>query len=137
MSGNGSGDWHEVRNFFVARKRTPRTLIVEQGCDGVGLFKILGSVGIIDVAQTLRRMGIDHPHAIVYAANHSRATMDLVLDCVLSGEDPAFVALDDWMPRDSDKREVIELIQLATPKLSIVEIGEVYGWAAREIRNQR
>jgi hypothetical protein len=53
-----------------------------------------------------------------YAATHARAIADLVLGAVLNGQSPEFVRLDDWIPDDSDKQEVFDLLCLATRKLT-------------------
>ena len=53
---------------------------------------------------------VPHPKGPVYAATHARAIADLVLGAILRDESPDFVPLDDWMPRDDDKREVRALL---------------------------
>jgi hypothetical protein len=37
---------------------------------------------------------------------------------VITGGLPVFVTLDDWMPTDSDKEEVYDLLAIALPKIT-------------------
>jgi hypothetical protein len=64
----------------------------------------------------------------LYAADHARAIADLVLVAVLRNESPAFVVLDDWMPRPQDKRRVVDLLQLALDRLNESQQVAVLAW---------
>ena len=66
--------------------------------------------------------------AVAYAANHARACADLVLAAVMRSLSPDFVRLDDWMPRESDKRAVYDLIDRALPRMDAMQAEVVRVW---------
>ena len=89
---------------------------------------LLGDAGVYDCTAILDDLGIPHESAVAYAANHARATSDLVLAAVLQGESPDFIVLDDWMPRDSDKQQVFDLLAKALEHLTADQQNQVLGW---------
>lgn len=80
----------------------------------------------------LDELKIAHAGDTVYAANHARAIADLVLGAVMRGESAAFVRLDDYMPRDSDRQQVLDLLVVAMPGLPEDQQQEVYAWQGRQ-----
>jgi hypothetical protein len=51
-----------------------------------------------------------------------------VLSAILSNESPGYVVLDDWMPRDSDKQEVFDLLEVAMKQLSEEQKEQALSW---------
>ena len=92
-SPTGTGDWHMEQTFFRVREKCSRSFISGVGCL-TDTTAILGDAGVYDCTAVLDELGITHESAVAYAANHARATSDLVLAAVLRGESPDFVVLD-------------------------------------------
>ena len=132
-SPTGTGDWHFVQTFERERKRRSRSFISGAGCltDTTGL---LGDAGIYEASELLRVLGIKFEGGTAYAANHARACVDLVLAAVMRGLSPDFVRLDDWMPRESDKRAVYDLIDRALPRMDAMQAEAVKAWWQGEMR---
>lgn len=126
-SPTGTGDWHMEETFFRSRKKLSRSFISGAGCP-TDTTLLLGDTGIYDCTSILDELGIPHKSSIAYAANHARATADLVLAAVLRGRSSDFVVLDDWMPRDSDKQQVFELLAKALSHLTAEQQDKVLEW---------
>jgi hypothetical protein len=128
-SPTGTGDWHMEQTFFIPRPsgKRSRSFISGVGCL-TDTTSILGDEGIFDCTGILAELGIPHEGVSAYAANHARATADLVLDAVLRGVSPEFVTLDDWMPRDGDKEDVFFLLEEARPHLTAAQQDQLRVW---------
>jgi hypothetical protein len=126
-SPTGTGDWHMEQTFFRTREKRSRSFISGAGCP-TDTTSILGDVGVYDCTSVLDELGIPHESVVAYAANHARAIADLVLAAVLRGESPNFVVLDDWMPRDSDKQQVFDLLARALGHLAVEQKCKVFQW---------
>ena len=126
-SDKGTGDWHLIQTFFREREQLPLFFITGEGCP-TNTNPLLGDVGIYDCTSALKGISVPHEGDKAYAANHARAITDLVIGTVLRGGSPAFVGLDDWMPKDTDKQEVFELLDLAWPHLSTEYQSKVLEW---------
>ena len=126
-SPTGTGDWHFVQTFERERQHRSRSFISGAGCltDTSGL---LGDAGIYEATELLRTLGIKFEGGTAYAANHARACADLVLAAVMRSLSPDFVRLDDWMPRESDKRAVYDLIDRALPRMDAMQAEVVRVW---------
>lgn len=131
-SATGTGDWHMEQTFFRPRKKFSRSFISGKGC-ATDTLDMLGDSGIYDCTAVLKSLGIPHEGTNAFAANHARATADLVLDAVMCGESPDFVVLDDWMPRDSDKHEVLELLHKAQKRLRVEQQSIIRAWIDKNI----
>lgn len=126
-SPKGTGDWHMEQTFFRERKIRSRSFISGSGCE-TDTNAIFGDEGIYNCTSLLDELGIPHESEIAYAASHARATADLVVSSVLNGSSPDFVVLDDWMPRDDDKREVFDLIERSLGHLNREQKNKVLEW---------
>lgn len=127
ISPNGTGDWHMVETFFRAHEKPSRSFIAGAGCE-TDTMALLGDAGIFECSEVLDAMGIRRPPGKAYAATHARAIADLVLSAVLHGGSPEFVQLDDWMPADSDKHEVFDLLAIAHSKLTEAQLHMIKEW---------
>jgi len=114
-------------DFFGPRKKLSRSFISGAGCQ-TDTTSILGDAGVYDCSEVLDELGIPYEGDVAYAASHARACADLVLAAVLRGGSPNFVVLDDWMPRDSDKRQVFDLLSKALGHLTAEQKDEVLRW---------
>ncbi len=130
-SSTGTGDWHFVQTFERERQHRSRSFISGAGCltDTTGL---LGDAGIYEASELLRTLGIKFEGDTAYAANHARACADLVLAAVMRGLSPDFVRLDDWMPRESDKQAVYDLIDRALPRMDAMQAEVVRVWQGKQ-----
>lgn len=134
LSDEGTGDWHAEGTFFIPRgPRRARSFISGAGCD-TDTMTLLGDAGIFDATAIVDAMGILHVDGPVYAATHARAIADLVLGAVLRQASPDFVILDDWMPRDSDKQQVFDLLAVALPRLSPDHQHAARAWQEKQGR---
>jgi hypothetical protein len=127
LSEDGTGDSHPYQFLRGGSARRPRTFLVEDGMD-IDAIAILGDAGIYNCAAVLDRMGVPHPPGPVWSGEHHRAIADMVLVAVACGEDPSFVALDDWMPRDADKASVFNLLRAAMEQLAPTNRDAVRAW---------
>lgn len=126
-SPNGTGDWHLVETFFRPRQQRSRTFLAGFGCE-TDTNSYLADHGIYECSAIMDELQIPHPQGEVYAANHARAIADLVLGAVLSDGSPDYIQLDDWMPSESDKKEVFDLICMAFSKLNPEQQHKVKVW---------
>jgi hypothetical protein len=126
-SPTGTGDWHMEQTFFFPRQKRSRSFISGTGCQ-TDTTPLLGDTGIYDCTSILDELHIPHESAVAYAANHARATADLVLGAILRGSIPNFVVLDDWMPRDSDKQQVFNLLAKAREHLHTEQQDKLLEW---------
>lgn len=126
-SPTGTGDWHMEQTFFRSRETRSRSFISGIDC-ATDTTPILGDTGVYDCTALLDELKIPHVEGVVYAANHARATADLVLSAILRNESPDFVRLDDWMPRDNDKQEVFDLLVIALKQLQPEQQQRVLAW---------
>ena len=126
-SPTGTGDWHMEQTFFRPREKQSRSFISGTGCQ-TDTNHVLGDAGIYDCTAILGELGIPHEGSVAYAANHARAIADLVIAAVLRGESPDFVVMDDWMPRDEDKKQVFDLLGKAIKNLTAEQQRKVLEW---------
>ncbi len=131
LSERGTGDWHPDV-FRRRRTRTPRSFVIERGQEA-DPSAILGEEGLYDAGPVLDAMHVPHPEGPVWAATHARAIADLVLGSILRDESPHHVALDDWMPRDGDKQEVLDLLERAVSQLDRQEVEALKKWVSESL----
>lgn len=131
----GTGDWHMIHTYFRPRQKRSRSFVSGTGCS-TDTNSMLGDEGIYDCTEILDRLGIPYALRPVYAASHARATADLVLDALMQGLSPGFVVLDEWMPRDADKRQVFALLAKAVPCLSIQQLEHLLLWRLKNGTDQ-
>lgn len=130
LSENGTGDWHVHDSFYIDKKKPAKSFISGDGCL-TNTNHLLGDEGIFDCSSVLKQMKIPFEGESAFAANHARATADLVLSAVLDSYSPNHVVLDDWMPRPSDKQQVFDLLAKALPKLIAEHQLVVMQWIER------
>lgn len=121
--------------FFQQNKRRSRSFIVGVGCP-TDTTCLLADLGIFDCSEILDRLHIPYEGEVAYAANHARAIADLVLAAIMRGESPDFVRLDDWMPRDSDKQEVFDLLSIAIKQLSPGHQKQMLDWQNKNVESE-
>jgi len=129
-SAAGTGDWRMEQTFFREREHRSRSFISGTGCE-TDTTALLGDSGIYDCTAVVDNLGIPHALGPVYAATHARAVADLVLAAVMRGQSPAFVRLDDYMPRASDRQPVFDLLAVALPQLPADQRLAVQAWQVK------
>lgn len=115
-SESGSGDWHLVETFLKPKKASSRLFVTGVGCSD-DTTPLLADAGVYECSKVLDQYKIPRPAGKVFAANHARAIVDMVVTTVLGGGSPEFITLDDWMPSDEDKQSVFSLLSLALTKI--------------------
>jgi hypothetical protein len=126
-SPKGTGDWHMLQHFFMPELKPSPSFISGEGCM-TNTNHLLGDRGIYDCTAILDAIQVPYETSPVYAASHARATADLVLSAILSNGSPRYVVLDDWMPCDSDKQEVFDLLEVAMKQLNHKQKEQVLLW---------
>lgn len=125
-----TGDWHMEETFFQPRKKLMRSFISGEGCI-TNTNALLGNIGIYDCTQLLEELRIPYQGSAAYAASHARAITDLVLVAVFAGGSPNYVILDDWMPRESDKQAVFDLLAQSLNHLTHDQRLKVEDWRTK------
>lgn len=131
-SPEGTGDWHFEQTFFRCRNRLSRSFISGKGC-ATDTTWIFGLEEIYDCTNTLDSMRVLYEAAPVYAASHSRAIADMVLDAIIRRESPDFIVLDDWMPFESSKAKVATLLKRTHAHLKPDELEALFLWESKQV----
>ncbi len=107
-------DWHFDEVFLSGRGK-----IRIAGRDTEPTFPMLGSYGIRECSDTLRRFGVDVPEAEkVYSANHVRAILDMVLASISKKKLPAHVVADEFIDSENELAELKSKVQELKQKIS-------------------
>ena len=106
-----TGDWHFQEAFFGWKDRKSRIFVAgiagEYDTNG-----ILGNFGIKECAEELKKMGVSVPeNQPVYTANHYRAILDLLYNCVQKGRYPYHIDIDDWLNTESQQNFLLSMAQ--------------------------
>ena len=97
-------DWHFTEVFLSGRGRFPIA-----GENFPDTTELLGSYGIRECAGVLRRFGLVLGEGEkVYAANHVRAVLDLVVKTLSKGRIPEHVTIEDILDTPEGRRELQE-----------------------------
>jgi len=108
FSEEGTGDWHFVSKFIDKPDFIPRKTVA--GIDTCSTNEILGDTGIFDAYSVLIKAGVQPTTNQVYAADHYRATADLLFDSIKKGYDiERSIFLDDWLPEPQEKERLFSL----------------------------
>lgn len=100
-------DWHFTEVFLSGRGR-----FVVAGENFIDTTPLLGTYGIRECADVLREHGLQIPeHEKVYAANHVRAVLDLVLSALEKGQVPSHITVDDTLDSEASRRDLSEQIE--------------------------
>jgi hypothetical protein len=75
------------------------------------------------VTEQLRKRGWPVEDKKLFMADHYRAAADMILRWALSESKPCNVEVADWFPSATDKQRLLELLDLAKPKL--LEVGRL------------
>jgi hypothetical protein len=133
-SHRGTGDWHMEQTFFRQRETRSRSFISGKGCL-TNTTDLLGQEGIYDCSKLLDELQIAHEEGPAYAATHARAIADLVLSAVLMDKALDHLQLDAWMPRQTDKLEVFELLNKAVVQMKPTEEAKIRAWMLDQDRS--
>lgn len=107
-------DWHFDEVFLSGRGK-----IRVAGIDTIQTFGLLGSYGIRECSSVLRRFGASVPNEQeVYAANHIRAILDMVLFSLAKLKKPDHVTAYDLLENLSDIEELEGQIQALKQRIT-------------------
>lgn len=100
-------DWHFTEVFLSGRGR-----FVVAGKNFLDTTHLLGTYGIRECADVLRGHGLPIPkNEKVYAANHVRAVLDLVLSALVKGQVPNHITVADTIDSETGRKDLAEQIQ--------------------------
>jgi hypothetical protein len=130
-----TADWHDVFHWRLGVEK-PRKIKIA-GIDTKDTNFIYSNYGIFEGKESLLKIRLTVERPYVYVANHCRAVLDMVYDCLnkynaiynLTG------ALDDWFDRDEDKLKVIEKCSIMKNFLDDRKASVLENWLKKEIDN--
>jgi hypothetical protein len=107
-------DWHFTETFLSGRGK-----IRVAGMNTPTTTPMLGSYGIRECGDTLRRFGLAVPDTEkVYTANHVRAILDMVLASLAKKKMPAHVVAEEFIDSESELAELRSKVQELKTKIS-------------------
>lgn len=106
---NTGGDWHFWGTF--QSPSFPNNI----GFAGEGLEwntnALFGDYGIHECSDILRSRGVFVPEGVhIFSANHYRAILDMLYHSVAKGQVPRYLAIDDWLDTEEQKRVLFCLL---------------------------
>src|SRR4051794_10608739 len=92
-----TGDWHFQNVFFISP--LPPQIAGEGEDTLVNTNPIFGAYGIHECSEVLKKLGLSLPeNAPVYAANHYRAILDLLISSARAERPADYLAQpEDWL----------------------------------------
>lgn len=107
-------DWHFTEVFLSGRGKLPIA-----GQDFPDTSPWLGSYGVRECAQVLRRYGLSiAANQQVFAANHVRAALDLVIAAISKGQLPSHITLDDTLDSAHERQDFDEQLRFLKQRLT-------------------
>lgn len=127
------GDWHFFESFYGRGKIKPKIFVAGEG-EALNTNPILQDFGIHECSNELREMGIDLPHGKkVYAANHYRAILDMLYECVAVFKSyPSYLTVDDWLDNEEEKRPFLNSLLKFKPHLKAREWKMIQDWLSKQ-----
>lgn len=129
-----SGDWHFQNVFFVSPRPAQ---IAGDGPDTlVDTNRLFGGYGIHECSTVLRDCGVILPDCIpVYAANHYRAILDLLISSVRDGKPVDYLAQpEDWLDTPENVRQLVSMVERVEPSLPEAERKTIAIWKGRVLQ---
>jgi hypothetical protein len=122
-------DWH-----FDATFLSGRGVYRVAGREAPDTTHLLGSYGIRECSDVLRRFGLAIPVGqLVFAANHARATLDMIVSSLAKGRIPHHVTIDDMLDTESVRREFDEQLALLKTRIQDAEtLALLAAWEAEQ-----
>lgn len=88
-----------------------------------------GQEGVFECSQKLIEFGANLPIGIqVYAANHHRAVLDLLVMTARNLQNPAFIHLPDYFDSIKEQRDVRAFVTSMLPRLKPDEAQHIQDW---------
>lgn len=107
-------DWHFTEVFLSGHGKLPIA-----GQDFPDTSHLLGSYGVRECAGVLRRYGLAiTAEQKVYAANHVRAALDLLIAGILKGQVPSHITLGDTIDAPEDLIAFDEQINILKERIT-------------------
>lgn len=126
-----TGDWHFQNVFFVSPQPAQ---IAGDGPDTlVNTNPIFGAYGIHECSDVLRKLGLAlRDGAPVYAANHYRAILDLLISSARAEKSADYLAEPEvWLDTVDNVHRLVALARQAESFLSGEEQKTVTAWTAK------
>ena len=135
IPGETSGDWHFTTVWF---SRTPQT--VELWGDGQerNTNGIFGNFGIADRSADIRKAGLVTVQGKIFAANHYRAILDLMVAGAINGSMSLVIgATMDYLDTEEQKQYVLRQARKAVGSSSLTDNQKrlIDEWIQKESRN--
>jgi hypothetical protein len=122
------GDWHFHEAFYGRGELPPKIFMAGEG-EEWNTNAVLSDFGIYECSEALRSSGLKIPKGQrVYAANHLRAIIDLLYDCIKSKSYPYHLEIEQWVYSQDEKKELMRVIQQIKPYLDEDEWTIVQDW---------
>ncbi|MCF8977990.1 MULTISPECIES: hypothetical protein [Pseudomonas] len=118
--GCSTGGWHFL-SYFDRDSGVAKVSLAGIHYPDTDVF--LGDTGITDVTDQLRKRGWPVEDKKLFMADHYRAAADMVVKWALSESNQCNVEVADWFPSPTDRQRLLELLDLAKPKL--LEVGRL------------
>lgn len=129
----GTGDWHFAETFEGFADRDPGPFTVA-GIHTIDTNAIFGNAGVFDCGERLRARGLELAPGAIYAADHYRAIVDMVLNALARGwEWEGAITLDDWLPEKLEKQRFFDLLERARSVLSTEHWQKITAWSAAQL----
>lgn len=121
------GDWHFWGIFDSPRFPDNLTLAGEGLEWNTNL--VFGNYGIHECSDILRSRGVFIPEGVyVFSANHYRAILDMLYDSIEKGQVPQYLAIDDWLDTEEQKKEFFRILDRFLSNFSPSEKELVSSW---------
>jgi hypothetical protein len=112
-SDDGTGDWHLHNTLKNEKTNPPVFLLVGEGCQ-YNSNQLFGNLGIFECSDILEKFGVPHPEGEVWAADHYRATADMVLFYAQQGKSFDHLPINDWFNTDHEIMQLKNMLQFAS-----------------------
>jgi len=113
-SGSTTGGWHFLSYFDRESGVAKVSLAGIHYPNTAGFF---GSLGVMDVTESLAQRGWSLRGRHLHMADHYRAAADMSARWALSDSDHCNVEIDEWLPSPADRQKLLRLLELAKPNL--------------------
>ena len=121
------GDWH-FWGIFDSPRFPDNLTLAGEGLEW-NTNALFGDYGIHECSEELRRRGVIVPDGMpVYSANHYRAILDMLYDSIEKGQVPQYLAIDDWLDTEEQKKEFFRILDRFLSNCSPSEKELVSSW---------
>lgn len=125
---SSGGDWHFFEAFYGRGDRKPKIFVAGLGED-LNTNAIWGSEGIYECSALLRKAGLTIPaNRKIFAANHFRAVVDMLYQCVTNDWPPHHLIINDWFNNENEIKQLMGMVMCLKPYLNTAQWQLVLDW---------